>query len=68
MDKKLLDILVCPMCSSKLSLIKEKNLLLCQFDRVTYAFDDDIPVLLPEKANSLTAEQFELINSGQSDD
>jgi len=68
MDKKLLDILVCPMCSSKLNLIKDKKLLLCQFDRVTYAFDDDIPVLLPERAEALTAEQFELISSGMNND
>jgi uncharacterized protein YbaR (Trm112 family) len=68
MDKKLLDILVCPMCSSKLTLIEDKKLLLCQFDRVTYAFDDDIPVLLPEKAQSLTAKEFELISSDQQDD
>ncbi len=68
MDKKLLDILVCPMCSSKLTLIKDKKLLLCQFDRVTYEFDDDIPVLLPERANTLTAEQFELVSAGLSND
>ena len=58
MDKKLLDILVCPMCSSKLSLVEGKKLLLCQFDRVTYSFDDDIPVLLPESATSLTDEEL----------
>jgi uncharacterized protein len=68
MDKKLLDILVCPMCNSKLSLIKDKKLLLCQFDRVTYSFDDDIPVLLPERAESLTAEQLKLIVSEKMDD
>jgi len=56
------------MCSSKLNLIKDKKLLLCQFDRVTYAFDDDIPVLLPERAEALTAEQFELISSGMNND
>ena len=63
MDKQLLDILVCPMCSSKLSLIKDKKLLLCHFDRVTYAFDDDIPVLLPETANSLTEKEMQELSS-----
>lgn len=63
MDKKLSDILVCPMCSSKLNFIKDKNLLLCQFDRVTFAFDDDIPVLLPETAKSLTDKELqEMLN------
>ena len=63
MDKNLLDILVCPMCNSKLSYIKDTNLLLCRFDRVTFPFDDEIPVMLPERATSLTAEQLEsLVN------
>ncbi|TQV85838.1 Trm112 family protein [Aliikangiella coralliicola] len=62
MDKKLLDILVCPMCNSKLNYIKDKKVLLCQFDRVTYPIEDDIPVLLPERTTRLTAEQLETLN------
>lgn len=56
MDKKLLDIIVCPMCNSKLTYVKNDHLLLCQFDRVTFPFDDGIPVLLPEAATSITGE------------
>jgi len=64
MDKKLLEILACPLCNSELSYIKEKKVLLCRFDRVSFPFDDDIPVLLPERAENLTAEQMEAFNSG----
>ncbi|WP_444998314.1 Trm112 family protein [Aliikangiella sp. IMCC44359] len=59
MDSKLLDILVCPLCNSKLSFIKEEKQLLCKFDRLSFPFDEDIPVLLPERATSLTREQVE---------
>jgi len=62
MDKHLLDILACPMCNSKLSFIKDKKVLLCRFDRVTFPLDDDIPVLLPERAENLTAEQLNAFN------
>lgn len=59
MDKKLLDILVCPMCNSKLTYVKEKELLVCRFDRVSFPFDDEIPVLLPESATNLTAQELD---------
>lgn len=62
MDKNLMDILVCPLCNSKLTYIKKRNLLLCRFDRMTFPFDDDIPVLLPERGTVLTAEQLETLN------
>jgi len=68
MDKKLLDILTCPMCNSTLSYIKDKKVLLCRFDRVAFPFDDDIPVLLPERADNLTAEQFKSYNLESDDD
>lgn len=62
MDKKLLDILVCPLCNSKLSYINKHDVLLCRFDRMTFPFDEGIPVLLPERASTLTAEQVEKLD------
>ena len=64
MDQKLLEILACPLCNSELSYIKDKKVLLCRFDRVSFPFDDDIPVLLPERAENLTAEQLEFLTAG----
>jgi len=57
MDKSLLQIIVCPVCHGKLDHIKETQQLLCQFDRLAYPIDDDIPVLIAERATTLTAEQ-----------
>ncbi|MCF6193579.1 MAG: Trm112 family protein [Kangiellaceae bacterium] len=57
MDKSLLQIIVCPVCHGKLDYIKNTQQLLCQFDRLAYPIDDDIPVLLVERATTLTAEQ-----------
>lgn len=63
MDKKLAEILVCPLCNGKLSYLKQDKLLLCQFDRVTFGFDEDIPVLLPESGTSVTAEKLESLKA-----
>ncbi|MET1255469.1 Trm112 family protein [Aliikangiella maris] len=62
MDNKLLDILVCPLCNSKLYQPKDKQQLICKFDRLSFPVDDGIPVLLPEKGTSLTREQIEQLN------
>ena len=59
MDKSLLEIIVCPVCHGKLDYLKKESKLLCRFDRLLYSIDDDIPVLLADKAESLTAEQVE---------
>ena len=62
MDKKLFDILVCPLCNSKLSLTKDKSQLICKFDRLSFPFDEEIPVLIPDKATSLTKAQLDEVN------
>ncbi|MBV1909490.1 MAG: Trm112 family protein [Kangiellaceae bacterium] len=59
MDKTLLEIIVCPVCHGKLSYLKDSQRLLCRFDRLSYLIDDGIPVLLADKAESLTAEQVD---------
>ena len=55
MDKKLLDILVCPLCKGKLLLKKEE--LICRFDRLAYPLRDGIPVMLEQEARVLTLEE-----------
>ncbi|MCE9678398.1 Trm112 family protein [Shewanella sp. AS1] len=49
-DKKLLEIVACPVCKGKLEYNKEKQQLICKADRLAYAIDDGIPVLLENKA------------------
>lgn len=53
MDKKLLDILVCPVCKGPLDYHREKQELICKNDRLAYPVRDDIPVMLEEEARQL---------------
>lgn len=53
MNKKLLEILVCPLCKGKLSYDKAANELLCRMDRLAFPIRDDIPVMLEDQARPL---------------
>ncbi len=57
MDKKLLEILVCPACKGPLIYLKEQQELICKGDRLAYPIRDDIPVMLEEEARQLGAEE-----------
>jgi uncharacterized protein YbaR (Trm112 family) len=57
MDKKLLEILVCPLCKGKL--LVKKNELICKFDRLAYPVRDGIPVMLEPEARVLSLEEKE---------
>jgi uncharacterized protein YbaR (Trm112 family) len=56
MDKKLLDILVCPLCKGPLVYDAKAQELLCKVDRLAYAIVDDIPVMLIDEARQIPAE------------
>ena len=53
MDKKLLDILVCPVSKKPLSLNDETNELICEESGLAYPIKDGIPVMLPEEARKI---------------
>jgi len=53
-DTKLMEILACPVCKGKLEYDKEKQELICRFDKLAYAIDKDIPVLLENEARRIT--------------
>lgn len=57
MDKKLLDILVCPICKSPLVYKREANELICRPDRLAFPIRDDIPVMLEEEARRLAGDE-----------
>ena len=57
MDKKLLDILACPVCKGPLVYNKENQELICKADRLAYPIRDDIPVMLEDEARQLDAEE-----------
>lgn len=57
MDKKLLDILACPVCKGPLVYNKENQELICKADRLAYPIRDDIPVMLEDEARQLAADE-----------
>ncbi|WP_419208556.1 Trm112 family protein [Photobacterium leiognathi subsp. mandapamensis] len=57
MDHRLLEIVACPVCKGKLNYDKEKNELICKFDRLAYPINDGIPVLLEPEARTLSSDE-----------
>lgn len=58
LDHKLLEIVACPVCKGKLNYDREKNELVCRADRLAYPIVDDIPVLLENRARSLSLDEL----------
>lgn len=58
MDKRLLDILVCPLCKSQLQLDAVKGELICKADRLAYPIRDDVPVMLVDEARTLSSDEL----------
>ena len=52
-DKKLLAILVCPICKGDLIYDKEADELICEADKLAFPVQDDIPVMLEGEARQL---------------
>ena len=58
MDKKLLDILACPICKGKLHHNKDNKELICKIDKLAYPIRDGIPIMLADDARRMTAEEL----------
>ncbi len=59
MDKKLLEIMVCPVTKGPLHYDKEKQELVSLAARLAYPIRDDIPVMLEDEARTITEEEAE---------
>ena len=59
MDKKLLDILVCPVTKGPLIYDKKNLELISKSARLAYPIKDGIPVMLEDEARTLTDEEIE---------
>jgi uncharacterized protein YbaR (Trm112 family) len=59
MDKKLLEILVCPACKGALQYQKPKQELWCRAEKLAYRIVDDIPVMLVDEARKLSLEELD---------
>lgn len=59
MDKKLLSILVCPLCKG--GLLSKQDELICRFDRLAYPIREGIPVMLEDEARVISLEEKEAL-------
>ncbi|TXH73018.1 MAG: Trm112 family protein [Thiothrix sp.] len=59
MDKKFLDILVCPVTKGKLIYNKDAQELISKAARLAYPIKNGTPVMLEEEARELTQEELE---------
>ena len=57
MDKKLFEILVCPICKGELIYKREANELICKFDKLAYPIRENIPVMLETEARRITLDE-----------
>jgi uncharacterized protein YbaR (Trm112 family) len=55
MDKRLLELLVCPICKGPLRSVGsgDSQELICRPDRLAYAVRDGIPMMVPEDARAV---------------
>lgn len=57
LDKRLLEVLACPICKGKLIFGRDAQELICRFDKLAYPIRDGIPVMLPDNARRLTEDE-----------
>jgi len=57
MDKKLLELLVCPVSKAPLRYDKERQELVCEKSQLAYPIQDGIPVMLASEARRLNEDE-----------
>jgi len=57
MDRKLLDILACPVCKAELQYRRRDEELVCRPCRLAYPIRDGIPVMLEAEARELAPDE-----------
>ncbi|HET8691536.1 MAG TPA: Trm112 family protein [Steroidobacteraceae bacterium] len=56
MSERLTDILACPLCKGPLAWLRDSSEYLCRADRLAFPVRDGIPVMLPDEARRLSAD------------
>ena len=59
LDKKLLEILVCPICKKDLVYDKDRKELICLSDLLAFPVKDGIPVMLEDEAREVSISERE---------
>ena len=62
MDKKLLEIIVCPVTKGPLIYDKENQELISKSARLAYPIRNNIPIMLEEEARQISEEEMEKLN------
>ena len=62
MDKKLLEIIVCPVTKGPLIYDKENQELISKSARLAYPIRNNIPIMLEEEARQVSEEEMEKFN------
>ena len=62
MDKKLLEILVCPVTKGPLMYDKDNQELISKSARLAYPIRNNIPIMLEEEARQVSEEEMEKFN------
>lgn len=62
MDRRLLDVLVCPVTKTSLVYREAENELWCRGSGLAYPVRDQIPVMLEDEARELTATEKALLD------
>ncbi|WP_269901795.1 Trm112 family protein [Paenalcaligenes faecalis] len=57
MESHLLEVLVCPLCKSKLDHNREQQQLVCKADQLAFPIRDGIPLMLQSEAISLSSSE-----------
>ena len=58
-DKKLLQILACPVCKGNLYYDGKNNELICLSDALAFPVKDEIPIMLMESARAISVSEHE---------
>ena len=58
MKQELINIVACPICKGKLEFDKQKNILVCRFDKLAFPVVDGIPVLIESEADKITLDDW----------
>jgi len=61
MDKKLLEILVCPICKSDLVFLEPQEELIFRADKLAFPVRDGIPVMLEVEARRISLEEYDAL-------
>lgn len=57
MDKKLFEILACPLCKGDVQHHQQQNELVCRLCGVAFPIRDEVPVMLEKEARTLTTDE-----------